>query len=65
MHCAPGDWIETATVIALVTRVLAPDLIQVYDFERHAPRVVATQRGCQLLACVCGARHDSVKGNER
>lgn len=60
MECAKGDWIETPTVIGPVTRVLEHDLVEVYDFERHTPQIVATQRGCQVLSCGCGEGHKEV-----
>lgn len=63
MECAAGDWIETSTVLAPVTRVLAADLVEVYDFELQDRRVVATQRKARVVACGCGAqpRHGSNK----
>lgn len=62
MECRQGDWIETPTTIGPVMRVLERDLVEVYDFERHTPQIVATQRGCTLLACGCDApQHDKEK----
>lgn len=60
MECRSGDWIETPTTIGPVTRVLERDLVEVYDFEHHTPQIVATQRGCRLLACGCDREHKEV-----
>lgn len=58
MDCDKGDWIETPRAIVLVTQTLARDLVEVYDFERHTPQIIATQRGCQVLSCDHTERHD-------
>lgn len=51
MDCAPGDWIETPTCIAVVVECLAAGLVAVYDPESNKRHVIAITPRCTLLAC--------------